>query len=410
MTTTFFGCYFTEIKVVPSNWKDTGKSKPSTEKDWYFYYRFYDPTVKDAAGKVKPMLVIGRGMNKFKNLAERQNITEALVKDELKHLTVDGFNPITSSYMIEQAEEFEGEIDPDTPFIEALEKARTLLSCTHRVKVQIKSVIKGVEKAALQLRFHDYPVCKIGRKHIKKLLNRCEQISNLSPTRYNTYRGYLQMLYAELVEQEAVAGNPIRDISKKTITKKIKVVLTAEERQRVNEHLKEVFPRFLMYVHLFFHSGGRKTELMQLKPHMIDLVNQKYKCIVKKRKVWAEVERTIKDVAVPYWKYFLQNCPENKFIFGTRFQPGDKPMGVDMPSRYWKEYVKAPVDKGGLNIKVDFYSLKHLNTTEIVDHLSEQDAAALNSHTSTAMVEGVYDIKQKDRQHQRLKSVNNSFA
>jgi hypothetical protein len=29
MFTTFFGCYFTEIKVVPANWKETGKKGPS---------------------------------------------------------------------------------------------------------------------------------------------------------------------------------------------------------------------------------------------------------------------------------------------------------------------------------------------------------------------------------------------
>jgi integrase len=408
MVTTFFGCYFTEIKVVPSNWNEKGK--PSIDKDWYFYYRFYDPTVKGPDGKIKPLLVIGKGMNKFKTLTDRRNYTERLIKDEVKHLTVDGFNPITSSYMIEQEEQFDGEIDPETPFIDALNKAKDLLSCTHRVKVQIKSVIKGVNKAALQLRFHDYPVCKVGRKHIKKILGRCESIYGLSAHRFNTYRGYLNMLYSELVEQEAVSGNPIRDISKRMIVKKIKVTLIDEERKKVNDHLNQVFPRFLMYVHLFFHSGGRKTEIMQLKPSMVNLEKQTYRCVVKKRKIYTEVERTIKNIAIPYWKFFLDGCKDDQFIFGTRFLPGDRPMGVDMPSRYWKLYVKASEADGGLGINVDFYSLKHLNTTETVDLLDEFAAAAQNSHTSTAMVKNVYDVKQSDRQHERLKKVNNSFA
>jgi integrase len=410
MVTTFFDCYFTEIKVVPATWKETGKAKPSLDKDWYFYYRFYDPTVKDKAGKIKPLLVIGKGMNKFKSLSDRRSYTEALIKDEVKHLTIDGFNPITSSYMIEQEDPFEGEIDPDTPFIEALKKAKDLLNCGERTRIDIKSVLKGCEKAAAQLRFLDFPVCKIGRKHIKKLLARCEAIYGLGPVRYNLYRGYLSMLYKELVEQEAVAGNPIRDISKRVAVHKLKIVLTPDERTRIDAHLRQVFPEFGMFIHLFFHSGGRKTELRQLQPPMVNLEKQTYRCTVKKGRQYKEVERTIKDIALPYWRYFLQDCRDDQFIFGTRFKPGDKPIGNDMPTRYWQEYVKATADKGGLDIKVDFYALKHLNTTETVDLLDEYAAAAQNSHTSTAMVKKVYDVKQTDRQHERLKKANNQFA
>lgn len=418
MTTTFFNCYFTEIKVVPENWKTTAKKgAPSLNKDWYFWYRFYDPTVMDQNGKIKPMLVIGKGMNKFKTLAERRNYTEVLIQSEIKHLTIDGYNPITSSYMIEQEEEFDGEIDPDAPFIDALKKSRELLSCSKGTKKDMKSVIKGIEKASAQLRFHDYPVCKIGRKHLKKILLRCESIYSLSPGRYNLYRGYLNMLYNELVEQEAVAGNPIRDISKKVSIKKIRDVLTPDERERIKAHLKEAFPRFGMFVALFYNSGGRKTELFQLKPSMVNLQKQSYRCVVKKRKTWAEVERPIKDVAVKYWEFFLKDCREDQFIFGTRFLPSDKPMGNDMPTRYWFEYVKAPEKDGGLNIQKDFYPLKHLNTTETVDYFEtmltgekpEDMAAIQNAHTSSAMVVTIYDVKNKDRRFEKLKRVPNDF-
>lgn len=413
MITTFNGCYLSDIKVHPKNWK-TGKA--TLDQDWYFYYRFYDPTVTDAKGKIKPLLVIGKGMNKFKKLSERRHYTESLIRDEIKHLVNDGFNPITTSYMIDHEEIFQGDIPPDTPFIEALKMAREKLSVGHRTSIGIKSVIKGVEKAAIQLRLQDFTVDKVGRKHLKKILERCEEIADLSATRYNLYRAYLLMLFNELVEQEAVAGNPVRDIKKRITTQTIKPVPSDEDRERIKDHLKEAFPRFCQFVHLFFHSGGRKTELVQLKPSMVNLETQKYRCVIKKRKKYVEVERTIKDVAVPYWKFFLQDCPEDKFIFGTRFLPGDKPMGADMPSRYWQEYVKAPVEKGGLGITIDFYSLKHLNTTETVDYFeqlmpqdAEKMAAGQNAHTSEAMVISIYDVKQRDRQHERLKRVNNDF-
>ncbi len=61
-------------------------------------------------------------------------------------------------------------------------------------------------------------------------------------------------------------------------------------------------------------------------------------------------------------------------------------------------------------IKANFYRLKHLNTTEIVDHLDELAAAQMNGHTTTAMVRKIYDTKQQQRQHEKIKTVNNPFA
>ncbi len=66
--------------------------------------------------------------------------------------------------------------------------------------------------------------------------------------------------------------------------------------------------------------------------------------------------------------------------------------------------------KKKLNISADFYSLKHLHTTEVVELLSDIDAAGHNGHRSTAMVVGIYDIKRAERKHDKIKSLNNRFA
>jgi hypothetical protein len=87
------------------------------------------------------------------------------------------------------------------------------------------------------------------------------------------------------------------------------------------------------------------------------------------------------------------------------FMPGAYPIGEGMPTQYWKKYVKWE-----LNINIDFYSLKHLNTTELVDQFDEAAAAAQDGHTSTAMVKSIYDVKHLSRQHDRLKSAGNAFT
>lgn len=402
----FNGCYCSELAVHPKNWNEKGAS---CAQNWYIYYRFYDPTYINSKGKPIRKLIVIKGMNIFTTLAERREITADLIKDELHRLQVEGLNPIQKIYMVVQEPEVIFEVDPDTPLTKALSFAIEKLIVVHEVKLEMKNIVKKVEKAAKILRLEALTISKVTRRHMKVLIEQCgKESKNFSNHRYNLYRGYLMMMFKELVELEACLVNPIRDISKKPVTKKIKDVLTPKQRIDVDQHLKKVFPEFREFVHLFFHSGGRKTEIFQLKPDMVDLKKQKYRCIVKKRRQYEEVERTIKTIAIPHWEYFLKNCPADHFLFGTLFKPGLEPMGKGMPTTYWNKYIKN--EETGLGIKIDFYALKYLNTTEVVDQLDEKDAAALNAHTSEAMVRSIYDVGQKGRQHDRLKKVNNKFA
>jgi hypothetical protein len=66
--------------------------------------------------------------------------------------------------------------------------------------------------------------------------------------------------------------------------------------------------------------------------------------------------------------------------------------------------------KKKIGIEADFYSLKHLHTTEVVDMLSEKEAASHNEHTSTAMVVGIYDVRGESRRHGKVKTLKNKFA
>lgn len=396
------GCYCTEPRVNPTNWNKPGAK---CDQDWFIWYRFYDPTVTDARGKIKPKLCLLKGMNKYKSLAQRRELVPMIIEKEIEHLRDFGYNPITSEYMIQRGHEEYGEIHPEMPFIDALRAALQKMDVSDSTRKGIRIITDGVEKAAFQLHLNYTPICKVSRRNLKAVLERCgENSKKWSATRYNAYRSYLLMLYRELVEQEAVAGNPVRDISKKTVIQKIRPVLSAEDRKRVREQLRESQPHFYNFVELFFHSGVRITELLSLKPGNVDLSKQVYRAVIKKGRSYREVDRTIKDIAVPLWRYFLEGCPDDMYIFGPYFKPGKKPMYAEVPSRYWKKYVKE-----ALGIKADFYSLKHLNSTEVVTRLDEEAAATLNGHTSTAMVVKIYDVEQQKRQHNRLKGVNNQF-
>lgn len=395
MITVMNGCRISPIKVTPKNWNRVGAS---TSKYWRIYYRFYDPMFPD------PKFVeIKSGINYIKDLQERRVAVKGLIEQEMFKLQHQGYNPITNRYVA--IIDIDYEIDPDTPFIKALEKAKDKLSVSKEVKIDMKAALKVMKKAADQLRLSIVPISKIGIRHLTMLMDQCGQINKRwSARRHNMYRSFLIMMFKKLTKLEACTGNPAREIDIEKSFKKMRTVLNEAQRKTIDTHLRENYYRFWCFVNLYFHSGGRMTEILQQKQSTVDLTRQKYKCVIKKGKFYKEVERTIKNIAVPFWAEFLRDCKEDEYLFGVDFKPSSKPMSNDTAGRWWKRIVKD-----GLKINVDMYSLKHLNTDEISASLGMKDAAKLNQHDEqTARI--FYAVGEEERQHQRLKTVNNSFA
>ncbi len=394
------GCSCSDPSVYPKNWQSGGMSLLKTP--WYIQYYFHDPAFADKHKYGK--LVIVKGMNKFKTLQERREATTRLLGFEIFSLQQECYNPITGTRQ-ERTDEIKYEIDPATPFYEALKLAKEKLTCGHNTLIDIASMLTYVKCAATHLKYLNLPVGQIRRRHIKFLLEQCgKEKKKWGPTSFNNYRAYLMMLFKELVELDAVESNPVRDISKMKGIRKIRLTLNEKDRKKIDRHLRKNYFTFWRFIQIFFHSGARIIELLNVKACDVDLAGQRYKCTIKKGRQTTEVWKTIKDIALPHWKQLMKVASSQDYIFSKNLEPGATSIRRDQLTRRWEVHVKEK-----LGIKADLYSLKHLNTTEMVDALNNEDAAALNSHTSTAMVVNIYDVKQKDRQHNRVKGVKNAF-
>ena len=394
-------CYCSDFSVFPKDWDKAGAT---TKMNWRIQYYFHDPRYKDDPKYKYGLLCVVKGMNKFKTLSERRDAVKKLMENELALLKQEEYNPIAKTRKEVQPESHE--LAPQTPFIKALTLAMSAMKCEHHTLEDVRSVLKYVAIAAQQLSFDLLPVVEIRRKHIRQLLDHCGKIKKKwSANTFNYYRAYLSLVFRELVELEAIEYNPVKEIAKRKTTKKLRQVLSEKERQKVNEHLMEKVPLFHRFINIFFHSGGRIGEMLRLKGKDINLQTQKYKCLIKKGKAFREVERTIKDVALPYWMEALHNCGKEEIIFSEGLVPGKTVIRPEQITRRWKRHVKED-----LGIDADFYSLKHLNTDETAALLGINDAAAHNSHTSTVITMKHYALGEKERQHERLKKVENKFA
>ena len=212
-----FSCTCTDLKVYPKNWLSL---KASTKKDWYIYYRFYDPMFRDNPKFKYGKLIVVKGMNVFSDLTERQSKTKQNIETELDRLLNRSYNPIKGNVPVSIP--VITDISPDTPFIIALRAIEKRISGSPSTKRDLKSILNYVSKAADLLDFSHSPINTISRKHFKQLLIQIDMTNGESAHRYNKIRIYLMMLYKELIELEVVEINPLRDISKKKVVQKLR--------------------------------------------------------------------------------------------------------------------------------------------------------------------------------------------
>jgi integrase len=392
------GCKCSELKVNPSNWESP---KASVKKPWFIYYRFYDPQAKEAYPKGKLRVI--KGMNEVKSLEERQTLVKALISIELNELKNLGFNPISERHEIPITGD--SVIHPLTPFIQALRQAFEKAGYTNQTFLDIRSVLKYIEKAAILLRYDYIPIKDIRPSHMMLLMEQCGKLKERwTGNNYNTYLKYLSILFGQLLQYRAVEFNPVRDIKKKKTIKNHRSILSPEECREIDRFTKEYDGRLWMFIHIFFHSGSRTTEILRVQGEHVNLKKQKIKYLVLKGQQYEWVERTIKDIALPLWEQAMEGCGPKDFVFSKGLKPGASGIRAEQITRRWRTHIKKK-----LGIECDFYSLKHLNTDQTSAELGLNAAAAHNSHKSTAITM-TYAVNEKERIHERLKKVKNSFV
>ena len=393
------GCSCSEPSVYPANWEKPGVS---IKCDWYIQYYFYDPVFKEKYKNGKLFILKG-GINRLKTLAERKEAVKILL-GELNHLLKnEGYNPITKMKLPSFQNDYE--IEPSTLWIVALEKVKTKIKLEKSTISDMKSCLSKISKATLALRFSTIPISEIRRKHIKIIFEYLEANENLSAHRFNKYRSYLMILFKELLELETIESNPIRDLSKRKTIKKIRELLSDKERQKIDKYLKPNFYAFWRFINIFFHSGARENEMLALQAKNVDVEKHRFKILIKKGTQMREVYRTIKDIALPLWIEILKDANREDYLFSVGLKPGPKKIIREQITRRWNVHVKKK-----LNIKADFYSLKHLNIDETAAALDIKDASVMAGHTTPVITIEHYAFKENERQHERLRKVNNSFV
>ncbi len=405
------GCFCSEISVHPAGWNKAGAS---VKGDWYLQYYFHDPKYKHIAKyKYGRLCIVKGGVNRLKTLEERREVIRALLEDEWRALLELGYNPHTGRY--DTPVEVTGEINSNTTFIKALRLAMDKMNVKEHTLIDVRSTITYVEKASISLGIERIQISQVRRRHIRQILDTCAKIKKYwSGHIYNHYRAYLMSLFKILVEHEAVDTNPVREISKVIVKEKLRSLLTAEERQIIDQHFLKSDPAYRRFLHVFFHSGARPVELIELRGTDADLTRQVYKVTVNKGGKIREEERPIKDNALAFWNDIISEIPADQlaeyYIFGKGLQPSKIKATRDYITKKWQREVKGTKKHAGLGIQKDLYSLKHLNLDETAEALTILEASKQAGHSSPVITMKHYAHGEKKRADDRLRGVNNKFA
>lgn len=387
------GCAYS-MSVHPTNWKT---AKANVNSIWYLKYRFYEPDRK-------PMQVLIRGMNEYKDLKEKQHVTQCLLNDEIDTLK-SGYNPNRKEIVGANNQPFD--VLPHTPLKDALNIALQKIKVGVNTRKDISRTLVHIQKAIKQLHFDSLPIEKFERKHAALTLEKCESNNpRFTNTTYNNYRKYISILCTPLITFQALKYNPIdKFLPKRKTVKKIREVLTLQQRIIVDKHLRDKYYTFWRFLQIFYHSGSRETELIQVQKKHVDLDNQRYQITIRKGKHHEEVWKIITDEAVPLWKEVCRQAGSNDYLFSKGLGPGPIPIKSYQITKRWNRLVKKK-----LGITADFYSLKHVKSTAVSQALSNKEAAKLNSHKNEGMVVKIYDTEFKQRQDDELKRIRTPFV
>jgi len=386
-------CRYSEPSVHPKGWK--GTSAKLVNESWYIKYRFYD----DNTGKSKQVLI---RENRLSDLSQKQGFVISTLAGIKEALEAKGYNPIEKTWITPFTEPSKS-LNSFTPFIDALNLAYNSLKLSELTMRDISGVIANTKTAVTELGLLHMNIGSITRKHMRAIFDKVGLLKDgtSSNDKFNRHRTYLGILYSELMEFEAIEANvPLAVKPKKKDAKKEKQLLTKSERVKMVKCLEETSPRFLLFIQIFFHSGARLTEMMRVKVKDVNFAKQTITYLVLKGKKYEYKERPMKDIAVGYWSDAIYGGKPNDYVWSIGLLPSAAEPPKYMVKMRWERLKKK------LGLKVGFYSLKHLNTTETKKIIGTKGAAIQNAE-SEEMINRIYDVDKERDDMEIIRGVNN---
>ena len=397
-------CSRTEVFISPKNFNEL-KNKADLEKDWFVECRFFDPNFNS---KYPNGFQFRKRPQKQKTLSEQKKIIREYKTLMETYLDLQNYNPITKQFMTDES----GVLSPNMDFKTALFECLKKINGNSKHLYQVECCVKRFSKALDELSYSFINISDVKIYHIKNALEHIK----LSNNYYNKFRSYLMSIFKELIEYGCIDQNPVREIRKKKCESKPRLIFSDDKLKIVFNYLKENYYDFYRYGKIFFYSGARSSELLRVQKKHVFIENQEYIVQIQKGREYVWVTKVITEESLRYWKEVISLCKTDEdYLFTTKQCPGPTPILPDAITRRWKRLVKSKKlydnDRNEIEVKEDFYSLKHLFLDKIEEKQQNNEinnmvnfAQLAGSHTSKKTT-GIYTTGKKKRENEILKRI-----
>ncbi|RMZ60032.1 site-specific integrase [Chryseobacterium nematophagum] len=387
------GCSYSDLFVFPDIKKMSAKE--AMQKTWFVECVFYDPLEQNRYPK--GYVWRKKKLAKFKTFQERLAAAKIL-KIEMERALQNGFNPMpqVKAFKITNDSEYSANMYLLEALDLAFENHKKNIGYEHSQVV--KSTLNKMRSVFIELGYDNIKIKDVELKHIHLTLEKCK----LTAYSFNKYRVHLSTLFAELCANSCLVQNPCQYIKRKKHIKKEVKILSKDKFATIYEFLLKEHCGFANYAQIFHMSGCRSSELLEIKKSDVDIDNQEFTIVVKKRQNYTREKRAIIPDAIPFWKKQLDLCiHDNDYLFGIGFYPElrDKAITYGSSHVYWKRYVKNKFE-----IEENFYSLKHFFLDMIDEKYGIQTAQELAGHLHSRTSE-IYTIKKEKRKLEGLKKI-----
>ena len=357
-------------------------------KIWYIVYYVADPYTNELTRvRIK--------FNRIPNIGQRRQMARALMRTLTEKLE-SGWNPLISG----------DEKKTYTPISQALEdyiKAKEHDAEENSMRVYrslVKFIRSWMEDSGLST---DLPVNQFSDEMAADVMEGLK-MSDIGPRTYNNYLRGLKTLWNWFIEYRYARLNPFRDFkpsSKRMLQKKIRVLLTLEDRKALFNLLEKSNPNFLCICLLCYYCFIRPKEIVLLKVKDLDLEKQ---CVYISREIAKNDKdsiRTIPDAAMPFFQQLqIRKAEADEFLFSWDgrydFIPGTNQCCSRELARYWDRYVRAEL---GWGLDKQFYSLKDSGMTDMSRYMALPLVQGQADHSSLAIT-SIYIQKKMEVQEQ----------
>ncbi len=349
--------YIPKIKV-------NGKKVTTLKKRWCVYFYFRNPITKkyDSRSKFKFFL----GINRYKTISGRKLFGNALI-GSLTEMLKEGYDPYNNTIPIKQKLTFDTE---KRSVKDAIDKAITDKKLTWATSTS-EGIIFRVTKFLDFAEKHDFindPASELKRVHVIEFLNTIKKKE--TATSVNNYRGAISSVFSQMVQNNDLEYNFVKDVRKEKATPIKNHPFTNQQIAEIKEYLQIKDPYLLQFIRVLAYSFLRNREVIRLRVQDVDLKNNIIS-IKTKTKALDRVYIT-KQLKTIFEEMDLQNYNSSDYIFTPENKPSNWIAPEKSKTDHFSFRFKKVKQEFNFGVEYGIYSFRHSFAINIFNNFLKQ--------------------------------------